>query len=167
MRTSDDESKIELPSEIIVGDFIQVQAPVADLLGRNIKRRLQQLETFTQGVSIDTKTSKEKQHPSQISYQASIQSEKLCLHTITPAASDTLLSDIDTTAVSTVESSDTSSIEVALFSSKEDTHQRTSLPDQEDCDIASQQEHDKIAAFYSMTPLTDLENDVAFFVRPT
>ena len=138
---------------------------MTNLLGRNIKRRLQQLETFTQGVSADTQTFKQQQHSSQISCQASTQSEKICLRTITPAASDTYLSDIDTTAVSAVESSDTSSIEVALFSSKEDTERRTSLPDQEDCDIASQREHEGTAGFYSITPLTDLENDVALFVR--
>lgn len=96
--------------------------------------------------------------------QVSVQPEEGCLHTITPAASDTLLSDINTTPVSAAESADTS-IEAALFSSKEDTERRTSLPDQEDCDIALRREHDRTATFYSTAPLMDLENDVAFFVR--
>ena len=165
MPTSDEECKTELPSEIIVGPLVMCTPLVANLLGRNIKRRLQQLDTFTQIATVIPQTSKQpQQNPSRITSQASIQSEKPCLQTITPAASETLLSDIDTTAISAVDSSDTSSIEVALISNKEETDCRTSLPDQGDCEIVSHGEHDKTNDFFSIAPLTVLETDVAFFV---
>jgi hypothetical protein len=135
------------------------------LLGRNIKRRLQQLETFTQSVSVDTQTFEQHPKPARISGQSSIQSEKICLHTITPPASDALLTDIDATTASATESSDTSSIEVALFGSNQDTDRRTSLPNREDCEVASQREHDRNVGFCSITPMTDFDNDVALFVR--
>lgn len=132
---------------------------MADLPGRNIKRRLQQLETFNRGLSISSPTSKQQPHSSQMSPKNSTQFEKTCVQSITPAASDALLSGLETTNVQVEESSDTSSIQAVFFGSTEDTEAFSSMPEQEDSSITSQQRNDEATGFDFITPLTDLENE--------
>ncbi|PSN64610.1 ankyrin [Corynespora cassiicola Philippines] len=132
---------------------------------RNIKRRLQQLETFNQSLSVSPLKPKQQQQSSQMSPKDSTHFEKACLHPITPAASDVLLSDLDTMNVPAAGSSDTSSIQTVLFGSTEDTEALSSMPDREDSALTSHQKDNGTTDFDFIAPLTDRDSDIVLFGR--
>ncbi|RYN55449.1 hypothetical protein AA0119_g9610 [Alternaria tenuissima] len=136
---------------------------------RNIKRRLQQLEVFNRSTSDSPPTTpKEKQQSCRTPPKESTKSKHTRRDSINPTASDTLLPNLETgNGLPAAVSPDDSSVQAFLFGSTGEAGNISSISNQENSNIASQQKNEITNVFDLTTPLTHLENDLILFGRST
>ncbi|KAI8936757.1 hypothetical protein NX059_006004 [Plenodomus lindquistii] len=133
---------------------------------RNIKRRLQQLETFTRsgGSPVTSPTSKPQQ-PCHTPTRLTPQFGKTILSPITPATSDVLLPELENNGID-AGASDTSSSQTVLYGHTEITKTLPPKNDQKEAIPVAHQAMDNGTGFDCITPLEELENDLLLFVSP-
>jgi hypothetical protein len=139
---------------------------MTNFIGRNIKRRLQQLEVFNRSTSDSPPTTpKEKQQSCRTPPKESTKSKHTRRDSINPTASDTLLPNLETgNGLPAAVSPDDSSVQAFLFGSTGEAGNISSISNQENSNIASQQKNEITNVFDLTTPLTHLENDLILFV---
>lgn len=137
---------------------------MTDFSGRNIKRRLQQLEAFNRSLSGVQSTLKEKQQSCRTPQKASTHSKQTLGVPSTPPTPDDVLPCWEPIDAPAVGSSDASSVRTFLFGHTRETEDMLSISNQVKCDNISQQKNDRDNAFDLPTPLTDLESDMVMFV---
>jgi hypothetical protein len=133
---------------------------MTNFIGRNIKRRLQQLEVFNRSTSDSPPTTpKEKQQSCRTPPKESSKSKRTRRDSINPTAPDTLLPNLETG-----NGPDDPSVQAFLFGSTGEAGNISSISNQENSNIASQQKNEITNVFDLTTPLGHLENDLILFV---